>query len=508
MRMRSRSAHGHVHAAPTQERQPAGRTSISDWLLVRWKILTLGSLFLLAIGLVAYARLSKPLLPVTEPRNPAALDPLLRSYVMEKIAWVRQSPRDAGRRATLGLVYAANGLWPEAQAAFQNTAALDPKEPLAFLYLAVSYQELGQSVTALSVLTNLTARFPTFAPGFFRLGDYSLRLGMVDLARPAFDRLTILAPQEWRGFAGLGEISLRRGDPGEAAKLLEQAVKLEPGAKPAHALLGQAYQLLGKASAARRELALGVNAEHFPMPDAWSAQAPEHMRLLVDLIDMAHESMKKDTPAKAVNILEMARPFHPDNPNLLVTLAQAYTLAGDPGRAQPLLDRTLQLKPTCVPAYVALSGCDLALGRTDEALGNADRAISLATNSSEAYLAKANVLLAQEKDADAVAALDLAHRNDPKNAQILLDAGDVWFRNLNDPNQALALYREAVSTDPSLLSAHLRLASLYARLGDRAAAAAALQDAKQLAPNDPEIAQALQNLNQPPSRETHPRESR
>jgi tetratricopeptide (TPR) repeat protein len=70
----------------------------------------------------------------------------------------------------------------------------------------------------------------------------------------------------------------------------------------------------------------------------------------------------------------------------------------------------------------------------------------------------------------------------------------------------LSAYKAALAIDPSLVSAYVRLASLYARLGDRQAAAATLQDAKKLAPNDRDIAQALQRLDKPPAHETEARE--
>ena len=466
----------------------------------RWTILG----FAVALSLVVsaaifgYRHLSKPAPPVPIPSNLAGLDPMLRNYVTEKVAWVRESPRDSNRQATLGLVYAANGLWPEAGLAFQNAAQLDPQQPLALLYLAVCQQELGQPDRALGLLRELTNHFPSFAPGFYRLGDYALRVGGIEEAEHAFRRLIKLAPREWRGFAGLGEVNLRRGDAAGAASLLEQAMRIDPTAKPVHALLGQAYQRQGRAGEAQRELALGLNASHYPMPDAWSEQAQQHMRLPFDLIEMAQDYIKTGAPAKAVQLLEKAAPFHPDHPSLLVTLASAYTLAGEPWKARPILDHVLQVDTSCVPAYVALSGCDLALGQVDQALNNADRAILLDTNRAEPYLAKANALLAQERDAEAVAALELAHRCDSNNAQILLDLGDIRLRNLDQPDLALADYRLATARDPSLVLAHLRVAELSLKMGDRSSAVASLEAARQLAPTDPTIAAALERLKRKP----------
>jgi tetratricopeptide (TPR) repeat protein len=456
------------------------------------------AVFVVGAGLVAYRHLAGPTPTVPVPANPAGLDPFLRAYVLEKVAWVRQSPRDASRHATLGLVYAANGLWPEARLAFQNAAELDPQQPLALLYLAVCHQELGQPDRAVSLLRVATNRFPAFPQAYYRLGDYSLRLGAMDEAERAFSRLVELAPGEWRGFAGLGEVKLRQGDAAGAVPLLEQALRIDPAAKPAHALLGQALQQLGRNAEAQRELALGSNASHYPMPDAWSEQAREHMRLPFDLVEMAQGHIRNGAPNEAVQVLEKAAPSHPHHSTLQVTLALAYTLAGEPQKARPILDRVLQADPSSLPAYVALSGCDLALGQVERALSNADRAILLGTNRAEPYLAKANALLAAEQDAAAVAALEMAHRCDSNNAQILVDLGDVRLRNLDQPERALADYRLAAERNPAWLPAHLRIAELSLKLGDKSAALASLETARRLAPKDPGIAAALERIKTSP----------
>jgi tetratricopeptide (TPR) repeat protein len=472
---------------PARPASPRAR-SRSQW---QWPAVITTVAVLAAAAIVAYQHLSLPLLPVPVPKDVNGLEPQLRAYVAEKVAWVRESPRDSRRQATLGLVYAANGLWPEAKLAFQNAVQLDPREPLARLYLAVSHQETGDQDGAVLLLRDLTARYPDFAPGQYRLGDTLLRMGQPAEAARCFQRLIKLAPKEWRGYAGLGSVRLQEGKAAEAATLLEQAVRIDPSAKPARHPLGQAYQRLGRTNEARRELALGMNALHYPMPDAWSVQAPQHMRLLYDLVDMAQQYAQMGYPEKGVLVLEKALPFNTNNPHFLVSMAMAYNSAGQPEKARPLLEHSLQLNANSMPAYVALSASCLALGLTNEALTNAERAMDLAPNHAHPYLAKASVLLALERDTDAVNALEAAHRCDPKNAQILVDLGDAYLRNLDQPQKALALFKQAIELDPTALPVYVRLAKLQHQLGDEQAAQTSLDTARELAPDEPALA-ALQ----------------
>jgi len=301
---------------------------------------------------LAYPKRSEPPFLIPASADLEQLDPQLRAYLVEKLNWVREKPRDAERRATLGLVYAANGLWEWARDAFRNVTQLDPNQPLAQMYVAVATQELGDLKEAIRLYRELTVRFPDFAPGYYRLGDGSLRAGEVAQAEAAFGRLISLAPNEWRGYAGLGDVKLRGGQYAEATQALQKAVQLAPEEKIAHQLLGLAYRGLGRTRDAEMELSRGLNAEHYPMLDAWSATAAQHMKLLPDLYDMAKQYSAAGNPAKAVEILEGARTFHPGDTGVMNHLAAAYNQSGQPQKARALLLQVIQKNNRDISPYI------------------------------------------------------------------------------------------------------------------------------------------------------------
>jgi len=418
------------------------------------------------LGVIAWRGLLKsgtvgPTVTVPTPANPNDLEPQLRSYVEEKVRWVREAPQDPRRQATLGLVYAANNLWSEARTTFENVVRLTPQEPLAHLYVAVCTQELGEPDQALELFRRLTAQFPGSPQGFYRLGESTLRAGRTDEAQQAFERLTQLAPREWRGDAGLGEVFLRRGDPAAAARHLERAVQLDPAARNAHYLLGQAYRNLGRLDDAQLHLSLGLDARHYPMPDPWSETAPVHMKLLPDQMEIAGQLLQEGRAPAAVRLLETALSFQSTNLSLKISLANTFTAAGLPEKAAPLLRQVLDVDPRSVPALIALSASSHARGQDDEALNWADQAIALAPDTAPAHLAKANALLGLEKDREALADMEAAARCDPKNGTLRLEMGDVWLRNLNHPDEALRCYETAAQLEPALVSAQVRLAKLH-----------------------------------------------
>jgi tetratricopeptide (TPR) repeat protein len=417
----------------------------------------------------------------------ADLEPQLRDYVQEKVAWTKKDPRSADRQATLGLVYAANALWAEARLAFSNVVELSPKEPLGRLYLAVSTEELGDLPQASKQLQVLTARFPSFAPGFYRLGEVSLRLGSVDDAERAFNKLTVLAPTEWRGYAGLGDAKLCQGQNAQAAALLEKAIAIDPKAKNAHYLLGQAYRNLGRIEDATVELALGLNHASFPMPDGWSRLVPQHMKLLPDQFEMADDLGTTGRAPEAVKLLEDALVYHPDHVGLLNNLAIAFNRAGDPKKARVVLNRLLKLNDRYLPAYITLSYSCQALGQYDAALAAAGRALALAPKTAQAHLAKANAFLGMERDKDALAELEAAFADDPKNAEIQMEMGDVCWRNLRAPDEAFKHYVAATNLDLALAPVYVRLGDFYLTRGNSNAVQSVIQKLRRVAPDIPEL---------------------
>jgi tetratricopeptide (TPR) repeat protein len=431
--------------------------------------------------------LSKPAPHVPVPASLDKLEPQLRAYVGEKVQWVRDAPRSPDRQATLGMVYAANALWAEARLAFSNVVQLSPKEPLAHLYVAVATQELGEMSESAALLRSVTERFPDFAPGFYRLGEVSLRLGAVAEAERAFQRLISLAPQEWRGHAGLGEVRLRQERYEEAVTLLEHAIQLDPEAKRAHNLLGLAYRAVGRMEEAKLELSLGMNPTTYPMPDAWSRRVPEHMRLLQDQLDMANEYAAAGRAQKAVELLETALQYHPDNVGLLNALAIAYNRAGLPERAEPVLKKALTINERYLPARVTLSFTLQAAGRSEQALAEADHALALSPNTTQAHMARANALLGMERDREALEALQAAADCDPKNAEIQMEIGDVYWLNLEQPDEAVRHYHTATNLNPVLWPVYVRLADYHLQKRNHEAVQPLLALLRRLAPRSPEL---------------------
>ncbi|MCH8252748.1 MAG: tetratricopeptide repeat protein, partial [Planctomycetes bacterium] len=132
--------------------------------------------------------------PVPVPADLTALEPQVRAYLQPFIEKARNAPADPDARATLGLVYAANGLWTPARACFAEALRSAPSNRQAHYYLGIATAALGNFDASLAIYRDVAARFPDFAPSQHRLGDALLMAGDSDGAMEAFERTIKLAP--------------------------------------------------------------------------------------------------------------------------------------------------------------------------------------------------------------------------------------------------------------------------------------------------------------------------
>ncbi len=432
--------------------------------------------------------------------HPAAglkLDRQLESYLAGLISEVERNPSDPNRRKSLGLAYAANGLWSEARETFLGLETMIPQQPLAPMYAAVALQELTDEAGAWREFVQVTARFPTFAPGWYRVGEAALRRGDPTNAEQAFQRLIALAPLEWRGPAGLGELRLHQGRFAEAQSLLEKAVHIDYSAKSAHYLLGQVYRNLGRTNEARFALDLGSAENRLPMPDDWAEEAPSHLRLLPDQLAQADELAQRGQPEQAVQLLRRALVFHGEQPALLNQLAVACNRAGKPEEALDYVNRALKADPASVASHVTRALVHARRGQFEAGRLDAEEALRLAPCLTQAHLALAELWLGQDNDRKAVSALETALHCDPKNAEIHVELGDILWHNLGEKGSAMDHYQTALSIHPALARAWTRLGQLQWEVGDGAAARRTLQQLILVAPAGSERSELEATLRSP-----------
>ena len=416
------------------------------------------------------------------PDDLEALDPQIRAYVTEYIRRAKQDPTDLDRHVTLGQVYFANGRWKEALACFEKVRAKRPDSVMPAYYAAVATFKMGEQNQYKRMLQDLSQRDGSFAPAHYRLGIVYLEEGATDEAGVSFQRAIDHAARSPAGYVGMADVKIRQREYAEAERLLQKAFELKTRDQKAHYLLGLAYRGLGRLEKAKRALEKGSGATKRFMPDPWTAQLNQHRRGIAYQVRTAEKYLKAERPEKAIEVLEVALQWHPDNVEVLNNLAIAHLGLQQFEKALSLLTRAESIGNNATATSINLAACHLGLGSFQQAIQYADRAIELGPTVAQAYLTKARILLRMGQSDEAVAMLEQVIRLDQDNDAVRFDLANAYMAR-DRPADAKEHYTALAKRVPASIQAHLRLCEACIRLGDWEEAESALASAQRIAPN-------------------------
>ena len=336
------------------------------------------------------------------------------------------------------------------------------------------------------------------AVALYRRGDLPGALAAFEEVRAREPRDPIV--RNWIGF-----ILMRQERHAEAAKSLEEAVRLKPDYVEAWTNLGTACLIgLGAEDALRafrRAAALAPrNASvRFNLGAAYArmkrnAEAAAEFREAARLnpedgaawnnLGYALQALRQ--LRDATNAFRKATEADPGNAAFWMNLGVALNEAGDPKRARAPLERAAKLDPRNVGALVALAEALIRLQNYDGALKHLEAAHTL---SDKDFAVAYNLGLARWRKRDlagAAAAYESARLLSPDNVETLTALVQL-YPAVNRMSDALSVCAKLVELRPDDAAVRVTLGNLRAKSGDAAGAAAAWEDAAVRAPRRADI---------------------
>jgi tetratricopeptide (TPR) repeat protein len=203
---------------------------------------------------------------------------------------------------------------------------------------------------------------------YLRLGDVYRQVGRIGEARAAYQRAAELLPKTPATFALLAERlhSVQASD--RAIALLQQALDQEPQD-------WQLWRLLGDIRAGTREWRAASEAYARALELAPPSGKPQvHLH-------RAGAYLAAGDLGKAVTDYEAAIQLQPNNPDLYLSLGNAYAgYRNEWPKAIDAYTRALRINPNYVPAYLQLASLEQQQGNLSAALHYWQTALPLATD--------------------------------------------------------------------------------------------------------------------------------
>lgn len=263
----------------------------------------------------------------------------------------------------LAQVLSAAGKQQQALERLEQALAKNPKDVPAWMQVGMLRDSLGRYEQAAQAYRKLLEVNPRFQPALNNLAYLlSEQFQQVDEALELARRARELAPQDPATADTLGWIAWRKGDYARAQTLLEEAAQGLPSEPEIQYHLGMVHYMLGQEDAARAALqrALAENTRDY--------RGKDQARAALELLNLDPERAE----ATAVTALEQRLHAVPADPVAARRLAAICERRGEVDRAVRLYEGLLKANPRALFALLRLA--ELQVTR----LNNPARALELA----------------------------------------------------------------------------------------------------------------------------------
>ena len=410
------------------------------------------------------------------------MDEEILSLVQGTLSEVKADLDDSGLRVKLALVYEANELWDEAQAAWEHAITMsEGSEESAGLgvlvyHRALSLRQAGEIESAEALMRSAVELAPQLAAAHYELARSQLEVGELEGAEASFKRASLLAPRSPDPITGLAFVCLGKDQYAEAESLARKALGLESTFKRARYGLGLALRGMGRLAEAERELTIGLGAKRRKIADPLSNKIASYRTGYQSKITRAVGLVGAGNPAAAVRLLAPLMATHSEDEALLNNLAVAYTQVGSHEKAREVLLKLIGIKPESFPAYINLTAAELELGLYEEALKHGEAAVRYGPEIANARFVRARVYIFYKRWNEAYSDLNRAIQIKADNPIHYFLLGEVC-QELVRHDEALRAFEQALLLDSNAHHVWLELGFSAAEMGDFKRATEAYQKA-------------------------------
>jgi putative PEP-CTERM system TPR-repeat lipoprotein len=298
-------------------------------------------------------------------------------------------------QATMALVQTEMNLkhYDKALVAAQALEKQQPDNPQVYNLKGAVYLVKGDKANARAAFEKAVALQPTFFPAISNLSRLDLQDNKPEAAKQRFEKLLEKDKNNYGAMAALGELALIQKHPDEATSWFEKGSNANPEAVLPAVKLGNHYLHTNQAPKALT-LARKFMVANPTNPDLLELQGQAQ-------VATKDPSAALETYSKLVNVL-------PKSAAAQLRLAGVHMLLKNDAAAADDLKRAVELQPEFLPARMAQIELALRTGHPDDALARARQIQKLNDKVPVGYAVEGDVLLAQNKPAEALPAYEKA----------------------------------------------------------------------------------------------------
>ncbi len=191
----------------------------------------------------------------------------------------------------------------------------------------------------------------------------------------------------------------------------------------------------------------------------------------------------------AITTLEKALELNTSNPTVMQTLVNVYFINKEYAESEKILKHILSLHPEIFKNYLTLALFYQRTGEMDKAEDVLRKAVAEDAEDVQRKLVLVNYIKQSEGGAQAITELENIIKSYPDEGALRLALAQLQITD-KDIDSAVSTYKQAVndfSDDETGITSRVQLAKIYMQKEDVDSAVSIIDEAAEIAPNDPEV---------------------
>lgn len=375
---------------------------------------------------------------------------------------VQIAPQRADVIAALGESYFMAGKVDKAIDQFTKLVKIE-NSGRSYSFLGLSYRNLGRFDDAKKYFEEGIKLDPHNASCLFNLGFIAERQGDAASAENYFQQALRFNPDFPDALLELANLRMAAKKYAQAEELLRRYVRVSRDPANGYYKLAMAERSLHETAAADRDL------NSFKTLSKSSASGPLPFENLFDYLN--NRSKLAPGSRTQLDLTELTNEVkkHPDQPQNLYLLAEAYLKSGDAENASSAIARLDQLASG---DFRTLAGVGVLLARFhkyDDAIQHFQRALQVNPNSDDVKVDLANAYFRKREYSQALAIAQQVSPDEQKDDAYLALLGDI-YAHMGNAEPARRIFQDEITRNPDNEQAYLSLALLDLRGDDIAEA--------------------------------------
>ena len=363
---------------------------------------------------------------------------------------VQIAPQRADLRASLGESYFIAGKSEKAIEEFKQLLQLD-KSARSYAFLGVAYRDLGRFDEAKQYFHQGLKLDPRNAACLYNLGFIAERQGDSATAETLFEETLRSNPNFPDALLELANLRALSKKPRDAEDLLRKYVKVSHDPATGYYKLAMLERSLHETDAAERDLNV------FKDLSKSASKGPYPYQHLFDYLD--HRSQLALGPRDQLDVTELTNEIkkHPDQPEDLYMLAEAYLKSGDIADARTTIQ---QLDKVSASDFRTMTGVGVLLARHhlyDDAIQHFQQALRLSPGSDDVIFDLATAYFRNHLYNDALTTANQVSAKGQTDGSYLELLGDIYM-HLGNTARAQEIFQDAITRNPDNDQFYLSLA--------------------------------------------------